>query len=163
MAHGTTGKAGIDRITQERLDNLEADEQNGLRYLRDFAVFIDTHRDQPHVGVFYDDIHRGQCRPTKVDYVIGEDLLLNQETGGSLQRHEKHLFVTNEYFAGFLVQYMLDNNGNDPRDGNGCLPTSHFRDARAKRYELKSFREIVRLRAQEEAAGTARARSARRG
>ena len=24
--------------------------------------------------MFYDDIHRGQCRPVKVDYVIGDDL-----------------------------------------------------------------------------------------
>ena len=35
------------------------------------------------------------------------------------------------------------NNGSDPRDGSGSLATSHFRDARAKVYLLKSFRQMV--------------------
>ena len=157
MAHGSPGKANIDAITQARLNTLTASEKNGLRIIEDFGVFIDTHRDQPHVGAFYDDIHRGQCRPTKVDYIVGDDLLLNQETGGTLARHDKHRFVTNEYFAQFLVDYLMAN-GTDPRDGAGCLATSHFRDARAKVYELKSFREVVRLRSLEESSLTKKKR-----
>jgi len=145
MPHGSPNKNVIDRITLERLGKLRSEERNGLKILPDFAMFLDTHRDQPHVGVFFDDIHRGQCRPTAVDYVIGDDLLINKETGEILNRHDKHMFITSDYYAEFLTTYLMAN-GTDPRDGAGCLPTSHFRDARAKVYELKSFREIVRLR-----------------
>ena len=149
MAHiAPTNQALIDGLTQQRLKKLPADEQNGMRILREFGVFIDTHRDQPHVGVFFDDIHRGSCRPTPVDYIIGDDLLLDRSDGTTLPRHDKHMFVTNEYFAQFLVDKFMET-GKDPRDGDGCLPTSHFRDARAKVYALKSFREIVRLREME--------------
>lgn len=139
-------QAVIDPITRMRLGKLPAADRNGLHILEEFGVFIDTHRDQPHVGVFYDDIHRGQCRPTPVDYIVGDDKLINRETGQVMPRHEKHMFITNNYFAEFLINSLIEN-GADPRDGHGCLPTSHFRDARAKVYELKSFREIVRLRA----------------
>jgi hypothetical protein len=146
MAHGAApSKPKIDGITATRLTKIPSVEENGMSVIKDFAVFIDTHRDQPHVGAFYDDIHRGMTRPTKVDYAVEDDYLINQETGELLARHEKHLFITNEYFGQFLVDYLMSN-GTDPRDGAGCLPTSHFRDARAKVYELKSFREIVRLR-----------------
>ena len=146
MAHTTTTQpALIDSITKRRLDKLPSIEKNGIRILEEFGVFIDTHRDQPHVGVFFDDIHRGACRPTPVDYGIDDDWLINRETGEILPRHDKHMFVTNEFFATFLLDQLMVN-GADPRDGNGCLPTSHFRDARAKVYELKSFRELVRLR-----------------
>jgi hypothetical protein len=55
------------------------------------------------------------------------------------------MFITGDYYAEFITSYLMAN-GTDPRDGAGCLPTSHFRDARAKVYELKSFREMVRLR-----------------
>jgi hypothetical protein len=145
MPHMTPNKNVIDRITTDRLAVMPATDQNGLRVLKNFAVFIDTHRDQPHVGAFYDDIHRGQCRPTMVDYIIGDDMLVNQETGQTLYRHDKHMFITSDYYAEFLTNYIMAN-GTDPRDGAGCLATSHFRDARAKVYELKSFREVVRLR-----------------
>lgn len=146
MVHGqAASKPVIDRLTQQRIKKLPKATQNGVHVLEDFAVFIDTHRDQPHVGVFYDDIHRGMCRPTKVDYLIEDDKIRNQETGALLDRHDKHMFVTQEYFAEFLINALMER-GTDPRDGDGCLPTSHFRDARAKVYELKSFREIVRLK-----------------
>jgi len=149
MPHAPVNKNIIDKLTQSRLAKLKATDKNGLRIIEDFAVFIDTHRDQPHVGVFYSDIHRGQCRPTMVDYIIGDDLLIDRADGATLYRHDKHQFVTGSYFAEFITNELMVN-GADPRDGNGCLPTSHFRDARAKVYELKSFREIVRLRYLEE-------------
>jgi hypothetical protein len=145
MPHGSPNKNVIDRITTDRLAVMPVTDKNGLRILEDFGIFIDTHRDQPHVGAFFDDIHRGQCRPTKVNYIIGDDLLVNQETGETLNRHDKHMFITGDYYAEFITSYLMAN-GTDPRDGAGCLPTSHFRDARAKVYELKSFREMVRLR-----------------
>jgi hypothetical protein len=94
-----------------------------MRVIENFAQFIDTHRDQPHVGAFYDDIHRGQCRPTPVDYVLEDDVLINRETGEVLRRHDKHMFVTNEYYAQFLLDCLMTK-GADPRDGSGCMPTS---------------------------------------
>jgi len=148
MPHGSPNKNVIDRITADRLAVMPHSEKNGLSILEDFGIFIDTHRDQPHVGAFYDDIHRGQCRPVAVDYVIGDDMLINRETGELLNRHDKHMFVTGAYYAEFITNYLMIN-GTDPRDGAGCMPTSHFRDARAKTYELKSFRELVRLRSLE--------------
>jgi hypothetical protein len=148
----------IDALTKSRIVDLEKEEKNGVTIIRDLGVFIDTHRDQPHVGVFYEDIHRGQCRPVKVDYLIEDDAILDQTTGKILPRHEKFMFVTEEFFANFLVEYMIEHGGKDPRDGQGCLPTSHFRDARAKIFHLKSFREIIRLRSIAEAAGKKRVR-----
>jgi uncharacterized protein (UPF0335 family) len=139
----------IDVITKRRIVKLRKADRAGVHVLENLAQFIDTHRDQPHVGVFFDDIHRGQCRPTPVDYLIEDDMLVNRETGEILRRHDKHMFVTNAYYSQFLIDTLMAT-GADPRDGNGCMPTSHFRDARAKVYELKSFREIIRLRALEE-------------
>ena len=141
MTH-TPSKAHIARALQNRIDTIPAVEQNGLAIIKDFGVFIDTHRDQPHVGSFAEDIHRGHCAPTMIDYVVNDDLLRNQDTGMLLQRHDKHLFISPEDWGNFLVKYMMDN-GADPRSGDGTLPTSHFRDARAKVYLLKSFRQMV--------------------
>lgn len=152
-------KPPIDALTKSRIGDLDKDERNGVTIIKDFAMFIDTHRDQPHVGVFFEDIHRGQCRPVKVDYLVEDDSVVDQGTGRVLARHEKFMFVTEEFWANFLVEYMIEHNGNDPRDGEGCLPTSHFRDARAKVFHLKSFREIVRLRHIAEMAGKKRVRS----
>lgn len=151
-------KPPIDALTQSRIAALNKDEKNGVTVIKDLGIFIDTHRDQPHVGVFYEDIHRGQCRPVKVDYLVEDDSIVNQATGQILPRHEKFMFVTEEFFAGFLVEYMIEHNGKDPRDGEGCLPTSHFRDARAKIFHLKSFRELIRLRHIAETAGKKRVR-----
>ena len=108
----------------------------------DFGLFVDTHRDQPHVGTFHVDIHRGFSRPTWVDYVPKDDVLIEQATGSPLIRHEKHMFVTDGWFSQFLLDRLLAGEG-DPRDGDGILATSHLRDARAKIYHLKSFRQIV--------------------
>lgn len=151
-------KPPIDALTKSRIAALDKEEKNGVTVIKDLGIFIDTHRDQPHVGVFFEDIHRGQCRPVKVDYLVEDDAIVNQATGQVLPRHEKFMFVTEEFFAGFLVEYMIEHNGKDPRDGEGCLPTSHFRDARAKIFHLKSFRELIRLRHIAETAGKKRVR-----
>ncbi len=110
--------------------------------IADFALFVDTHRDQPHVGSFHEDIHRGQSRPTKVDYDPNNDTLIEQSTGKMLQRHDKHMYIEESWFGEFLVNRML-NGESDPRDSDGVMATSHLRDARAKVYLLKSFRQIV--------------------
>jgi hypothetical protein len=108
----------------------------------DFALFVDTHRDQPHVGSFFNDIHRGFSRPVWVDYEPATDMLIEQSTGVELKRHDKHMFITDDWMSSFLLERMM-NGENDPRDADGILATSHLRDARAKVYFLKSFRQIV--------------------
>jgi hypothetical protein len=138
----TTGKAWIHPAVQRRINELPKVKRNGLEIVENFGIFVDTHRDQPHVGVFYDDIHRGQCRPVKVDYVIGDDLLIDQATGMSLQRHDKHMFLEEDWFSSFIVNWLMEN-GSSPLDAEGCMPTSHLRDARAKKYLLRSFRQMV--------------------
>jgi hypothetical protein len=150
MPHVPT-KAVIPKAVQDRIDKIPTVERNGLRFIEDFALLIDTHRDQPHVGVLHPDIHRGMCLPTKVDYIVGDDLLYDPATKKTLQRHDKHLFVEEDWFGEWLMNYLITN-GSDPRDGDGVMPTSHFRDARAKRYDLKSFRQIVVARYEREIA-----------
>lgn len=143
-------RAPLPLSIQVRLSELKKDvaTKGGVKIVKDFAIFIDTHRDQPHIGTFFEDIHRGMCRPTKVDYIpydpatAAGDLLVNQENGRTLRRHEKHMFVTEEWFSNFLVQKLVAGE-QDPRDGDGVMATSHLRDARAKVYQLKSFRQIV--------------------
>lgn len=120
-----------------------------MEVIPDFGLFIDTHRDQPHVGSFHNDIHRGFSRPTRVDYEPVMDLLVEQFTGSVLPRQDKHMFVTDEWFAQFLLERLM-NGESDPRDADGILATSHLRDARAKVYHLKSFRQIVMDRYAEE-------------
>lgn len=129
-----------------------------------FAVFIDTHRDQPHVPTFEGDIHRGMSRPTLVHYIpppIGappEDLgqLMRVEDGLVIDVDLKHRFVETEWWNEFLTEYVMDH-GVSPvansGDQKGQLPTSHLRNARTKVYKLKSLRQIVR--AWEKASATA--------
>lgn len=135
-------KAHIPATLQKRIDKLPARETNGIEIIEGFGVFIDTHRDQPHVGSFAEDIHRGMCLPTLVDYVRNDDYLRHPQTGMLLQRHDKHLFIEPEAWGQFLIEWMMTN-GSDPRDGEGSLPTSHFRDSRKKLYLLRSFRQMV--------------------
>lgn len=135
------GPAHIPKALQARIDKLNFVEQNGLRIVKDFGVFIDTHRDQPHVGSFHEDVHRGMCAPMMVDYVIDDDYLRNPEDGKLLQRHHKHLFLEPEAWGAWLLEQLMTKG--DPRDGDGLLPTSHFRDPRKGIYMLKSFRQIV--------------------
>ena len=135
-------KARIPRALQARIDKLPAKETNGVTIILGFGMFIDTHRDQPHVGTFTDDIHRGACRPMLVDYVPNDDYLRDPESGKLLERHDKHLFITPDEWSAFLVKALMTT-GTDPRTGDGTLPTSHFRDPRAGVYLLKSFRQMV--------------------
>jgi len=114
----------------------------GIPVVKDFGIFIDTHRDQPHVGSFSADIHRGTCVPTMVDYDIADDALIHPETGVLLARHDKHMFITPDAWSDFLVKALIET-GVDPRGGDGSLPTSHFRDARKGIYLLRSFRQMV--------------------
>jgi hypothetical protein len=141
MTHSAT-KAHIPTSLQRRIDALPATDMNGLEVIEGFGIFIDTHRDQPHVGTFNEDIHRGMCNPMLVDYVRKDDFLRNPQDGMLLQRHDKHLFIEPEEWGAFLVDWMMTR-GSTPFDGTGSLPTSHFRDSRKKLYLLRSFRQMV--------------------
>jgi hypothetical protein len=125
----------------DRIWDLVNEEKNGLHYIREFGLFIDTHRDQPHVGCFEDDIHRGMCKPTNVDYILDSDEYYEPVSGKVLQRHAKHQFVDPQWLADYEVTAMMS--GKDVRDQQGFMPTSHLRDARAKKYHLWSFRQVV--------------------
>jgi len=135
-------KMFIPNAIERRIKDLKSEKSGSIQIVRDFGIFIDTHRDQPHVGSFYSDIHRGWCRPTKVDYVIGEDMLLNSEDGKSLQRHDKHLFVEEDWYQNFLMTWLMEK-GTLPTNGDGEMPTTHLRDARSRKYLLRSFRQMV--------------------
>jgi len=141
MSHAT-GALPISAPLLRAIHQLPVVEKNGLEIVENFGIFIDTHRDQPHVGTFTDDIHRGHCRPMPVDYIIVDDMLRNPENGNLLQRHEKHLFIQPDTWTTFLVDSLMTT-GADPRSGDGTLPTTHFRDARKKIYLLRSFRQMV--------------------
>jgi hypothetical protein len=119
-----------------------------------FAVFIDTHRDQPHVPTFEDDIHRGMARPTMVHYIppatsaltdLGE--LMRVEDGAVIKVDPKHRFVETAWWEDFVTSYVIEH-GVAPistsGETRGQLPTSHLRNARSKVYKLKSLRQIVR-------------------
>ena len=117
--------------------------------VKDFAIFVDTHRDQPHVGTFEDDVHRGTCKPTLVHLATVKDnagnpsyFLVRNEDGKSLKLHEKHKFITVDWWKGFLLDFYGEH-GKLPVNQEGFMATSHLRDARAGRYKLKSFRQIV--------------------
>jgi hypothetical protein len=126
-----------------------------ISIVRDFAVFIDTHRDQPHVGTFHGDIHRGECRPTTVHARMTTDIkdkgqrviqLIHPETGMILPLHPKHLFVGAEWYETWFVNWIMEH-GTGPLDDEGKMVTTHFRDPREKRYVLKTFGHMVRERA----------------
>ena len=139
MTKGT--RPHISAALQKRIDKLPHIEKNGLRIVEKFGFFVDTHRDQPHIGTFHEDLHRGRCAPILVDYVIGDDYLRNPETGSLIERHEKHLFITEEQWRSYLMERLMA--GEQPRDADGSLPTSHFRDPRRGIYTLRSFRQMV--------------------
>ena len=64
MTH-TPGREHIARALQNRIDAIPSVDVNGVQRIVDFGVFIDTHRDQPHVGTFLD------LRKTE-NYLLGE-------------------------------------------------------------------------------------------
>lgn len=144
----------LPRTTLDLLGRIPKEVFSGMQVVKDFGVFIDTHRDQPHVGSFHSDIHRGECRPTTVHVLLTIDpaggqaipVLVNAETGAQLPYHPKHLFITADWYEHWLVNWVMEH-GTGPLDEEGKMPTSHFRDPREKRYVLKSFGNVVRDRA----------------
>lgn len=141
MSH-LASRPHISRPLAARLNLLPLQVTTWGEGIAGFGVFIDTHRDQPHVGTFTDDIHRGDCRPMLIDYDPLEDDLVDPATGQRMHRHQKHLFITPEFWQQFLLNSLMET-GADPRRGDGTLPTSHFRDARKGLYQLRSFRQMV--------------------
>jgi hypothetical protein len=142
MASTTMSRAfglGTDEVT---VDGVTHDA------VKDFAVFIDTHRDQPHIGSFDDDVHRGTCKPTLVHLIKPDGVtyadwtLWNARTGQTLPLHDKHKFVSVNFWGNFLANYIAEYGGL-PTDDKGFMPTKYLRDARAKQYKLRSFRQIV--------------------
>lgn len=115
-----------------------------MEVVKNFAIFIDTHRDQPHVGSFHPDIHRGTCKPTLVHLLESSNdfYLVHNETGGTLKLDEKHRFLDVDWWAGFLADWWAEH-GELPVDKDGFMPTSHLRDPRKKTYFLRSFRQMV--------------------
>lgn len=137
-----SGRPIIPAAIERRIKEIPTEKVGSLKVIKDFGIFIDTHRDQPHVGSFKEDIHRGECAPTRVDYVVGEDLLLEPESGKALLRHDKHLFVEESWYEEWLMNWLVEH-GTLPTNAEGVMPTSHFRDPRAGKYLLKSFRQMV--------------------
>ena len=75
MSH-STGALPISAPLLRAIYQLPVVEKNGLEIVENFGIFIDTHRDQPHVGTFTDDIHRGHCRRMAVDYIIVDERIV---------------------------------------------------------------------------------------
>lgn len=126
-----------------------------LHVVPQFAVFIDTHRDQPHVPTFEADIHRGWCKPTVVDYAPPPDSApaaamghLIRADGRVIEVDPKHRFVETDWWVNWLTEYVIEH-GTSPVQGPtgefaGQMPTSHLRDSHNKVYQLKSLRQIVK-------------------
>lgn len=119
--------------------------------VKDFAIFIDTHRDQPHVGMFEDDIHRGTCKPTLVHLEPpasgvtkewSDWLLVRAEDGMTLPLHSKHKFVSLDWWKEWVTDYVFEH-GESPIGDRGFMFTTKLRDARAGVYKLRSFRQVV--------------------
>jgi hypothetical protein len=150
----------LPKTLQKLLSDLKPQPYRGTDVVPDFGVFIDTHRDQPHIGTFHEDIHRGSCRPVMVHLQV-EDAevdpvklyLVEPTTGKALPIHEKHMFVTPEFWAEFLMTFIMEH-GQPPLDSEGVMITSHLRDPRAKVYKLKSFRQMLEWRHEAERSGT---------
>jgi hypothetical protein len=148
MAIPSTTLDLFSRLKHESL----ATSTGGVSVVKNFAVFIDTHRDQPHVGTFHHDIHRGECRPTTVHARMTTDKgqrviqLIHPETMEILAYHPKHLFVSAGWYETWFVNWIMEH-GTGPLDDEGKMVTTHFRDPREKRYVLKTFGYMVRERA----------------
>lgn len=151
MAIPSTTLDLFSRLKHEPL----ATSTGGMSVVKDFAVFIDTHRDQPHVGTFHHDIHRGECRPTTVHARMTTEKgqrviqLIHPETMEILLYHPKHLFVSAKWYETWFVNWIMDH-GTGPLDDEGKMVTTHFRDPREKVYVLKTFGAMVRERASAE-------------
>lgn len=135
------GPNGFTMALWNRLQSMSKRDASGHQVIHEFGLFVDTHRDQPHVGNFDEDIHRGTCKPTMVDYDLDADTFIEVETGKTIKRHRKHLFVDPEWLAGYETNLLMQ--GNDLRNQEGYIATSHLRDARAQRYHMWSFRQAA--------------------
>lgn len=126
-----------------------------LEVVPQFAVFIDTHRDQPHVPTFESDIHRGWCKPTMVDYAPPPATAPADNMGHMIRADgriiavdEKHRFVEVDWWTDYVTTFVIEN-GTSPLQGAGGefagqMATSHLRDSHKKVYRLKSLRQIVK-------------------
>jgi hypothetical protein len=125
-----------------------------LNVVPGFAVFIDTHRDQPHVPTFEGDIHRGWCKPTLVDYAPPPDGSpvdnlghIVRSDGRVIEVDPKHRFVDLDWWTDYVTSYVIENGRSPvmgPGEFEGQLPTAHLRDSHKKVYHLKSLRQIVK-------------------
>jgi len=115
---------------------------NGNGVIEDFGLFLDTHRDLPHIGTFHYDLHRGQCRPIMVNYDVTTMHLIEPVSGDEIELHPKHMFLDPEWFGSFLLQSLMAGNG-DPRDKDGIMPTKLLRDSRSRVYHLWTFRQAA--------------------
>lgn len=121
-----------------------------------FAVFIDTHRDKPHVQSFEADIHRGWCKPTPIHYFAPDpdglgtmmrvESRMNSGPVMPIEIDASHRFVSIEWWEKFLLDSMLEM-GRPPFSTDpeflGMMPTSVLRDPRRKVYHLKSLRQMI--------------------
>ena len=147
----------LSRASRLATEDVTVDGET-LPAVKEFAIFIDTHRDQPHIGSFDDDVHRGTCKPTLVHLlgpsaaystagnnhkgVIPDWYIWNANTGAKLPLHDKHKFVSVSWWQNYLANYIAEY-GQLPTDDKGFMPTKYLRDARAQNYKLRSFRQIV--------------------
>lgn len=141
MSVNAPQQARIAAALKNRLARLPATNVNGIHVIEEFGLFVDTHRDLPHIGTFHDDLHRGTCNPMMVSYAIEDDMFIDQTTGRAIKRHDKHMFVSEEWFSNFLLTSLM--NGEDVRDSDGMMPTRLLRDARGGVYKLLTFRQVV--------------------
>ena len=135
-----------------------------LVVVKNFGVFVDTHRDLPHVGSFEDDLHRGTCKPVVVHFwrtnaqtydssnsaavTMARNnpngVLVHAVNNRLLPLHDSHRFVTTGWWQNFIQEYILDFGVDSfAPDGSLWLSTSKLRDPRRGVYKLKSFRQIV--------------------
>jgi hypothetical protein len=138
------------RAERLRTEDVEIDGEV-FTVVKDFAIFIDTHRDQPHVGMFEDDIHRGTCKPTMVHLMPpasgvttewSDWSLVRASDGLTLPLHSKHKFVDKNWYHQWVMDYVLEH-GEAPLGERGFMFTTKLRDARAGVYKLRSFRQMV--------------------
>lgn len=118
-----------------------------IELIERFALLVDTRRDSPQIQTFDPYIPRGKARLTLVDYEPKHRRLW---PNGSMSKarlpiplHQKHVFVTEDWFSDWMTERMLAGDPPDPRDKDGYIRTIQLRDARKKIYLVKSFRQIA--------------------
>ena len=144
---------GVPKSTIALFNRIPHAMIDSIPVVENFAVFIDTHRDMPHIGSFDDDLHRGVCKPTTVHALVAKDgSALLMDAGGDhklLKLHDKHLFVSIDWYQDFVVNHLMTS-GSMPIDDDGKMPTKLLRDPRTGIYLLKTFGNMVRERARKD-------------